>query len=76
MASSTDPEKAEICTTGTESTSYQSDVEKFAEGAVGEPDSDHEEVERLDPGHLEDLERQHVSQAKLLMSRFVYNGKP
>jgi len=72
MASSTDLEKAEAGTTGTESIS--SDVEKFAEGAVGEPDSDHEEVERLDPGHLEDLERQHVSHANLL-SNFNENTK-
>jgi hypothetical protein len=29
-------------------------------GAIGEPDSDHEEVEGLDEGHLDDLVRQHV----------------
>jgi hypothetical protein len=49
----------------TESTSYQSDVEKAepttVEGATGYPDSDHEEVEQMDRGHLDDLARQHVS---------------
>ena len=30
------------------------------EGAYGEPDADHEEVEDMDLGHLNDLERGHV----------------
>lgn len=52
-------------TIGTESTAYHSDVDdaehrKTEEGAVGEPDSDHGEVEKMDRGHLEDLERQQV----------------
>ena len=33
----------------------------LAEGAYGEPDSDHEQVEQMDEGHLDDLARQHVS---------------
>ena len=49
-------------------TDYERDVEKgedaesvlVAEGAVGEPDSDHDEVEQMDEGHLDDLVRQHV----------------
>lgn len=65
MASHIDPEKAEVATIGTESTAYQSDIEKGTGNpetgvARGEPDMDHEEVERMDPGHLEDLERQHT----------------
>lgn len=70
MSSSTDLEKAKDLdngTTHTESTSYQSDLEKaepkyINEGAVGEPDSDHDEVEQMDEGHLDDLTRQRVSQ--------------
>jgi len=50
-------------TTG--SVDYRSDVEKaeshlVAEGATGEPDFEHEEVEGMDEGHLDDLVRQHV----------------
>ncbi len=53
-------------------TDYERDIEKgrdtdddavsqlVAEGAVGEPDSDHEEIEGMDEGHLDDLVRQHV----------------
>jgi hypothetical protein len=68
MASDRDVEKAEETDSGNsrESTVHQSDVEKaepnlVKEGAVGEPDSDHEEIEGLDEGHLDDLVRQHVS---------------
>jgi hypothetical protein len=66
MASSSDPEKVETGTIDTESSSYQSDGEKVEshkdeEGAIGEPDIDHEDVERMNPEHLEDLERQRVS---------------
>jgi hypothetical protein len=68
MVSDRDVEMAEEADNGNsrESTVYQSDVEKaepnlVKEGAVGEPDSDHEEVEGLDEGHLDDLVRQHVS---------------
>lgn len=65
MASNADPEKAEVGTIGTNSTPDQSDSERFEtnkieEGAIGEPDIGHEEVERMNPLHLEDLERQHV----------------
>jgi hypothetical protein len=67
MASDRDVEKAEEADNGNsrESTVYQSDVEKAEPnlvkgGAIGEPDSDHEEVEGLDEGHLDDLVRQHV----------------
>ena len=54
--------------TGTsESTEYPSDIEKAeprrVEGAVGEPDSDHDEVEQMDEGHLDDLVRQQVRNA-------------
>jgi hypothetical protein len=53
-------------TTATESTVCPSDGEKIEpklveEGAYGEPDSDHEEVEQMNEGHLDDLVRQHVS---------------
>jgi hypothetical protein len=69
MASNSDLEKAkdvENGTSHTESTAYNSDVEKaepgkIEEGAIGEPDSDHDEVEQMDEGHLDDLERQRVS---------------
>jgi hypothetical protein len=47
----------------TESTIYASDPEKVErrdEGAVGEPDMDHEAVEEMDKGHMQDLERGHV----------------
>jgi hypothetical protein len=72
MNPSTDPEDprdVENGTIRTESTAYQSDVDvdvekaegrKDGEGAIGEPDLDHEEVEQMDRGHLQDLERQHV----------------
>jgi hypothetical protein len=73
MASHRDVERAEEADNGTsrESTVYQSDVEKaepnlVKEGAVGEPDSDHEEAEGLDEGHLDDLVRQHVGLPLLL----------
>ena len=47
----------------TESTANSEKIEPalVAEGAYGEPDSDHEEVEQMDEGHLDDLARQHVS---------------
>ena len=55
-------------TTGTEST-YHSDIEKVESntdhGAVGQPDPDHEDVEQMDAGHLDDLARQHVSRLTL-----------
>ena|SRR6266536_719494 len=70
MDSMRDPEKSRDVENGTietGSTAYQSDVDvektehrKDGEGAIGEPDSDHEEVEQMDRWHLEDLERQHV----------------
>ena len=51
-------------TTRTDST-YHSDIEKVElntdHGAMGEPDPDHEEVEQMDAGHLDDIARQHVS---------------
>jgi hypothetical protein len=66
MVSDRDVENAEEADNenSRESTVYQSDVAEpnlVKEGAVGEPDSDHEEVEGLDEGHLDDLVRQHVS---------------
>lgn len=50
-------------TTATESTAGSEKVESglVVEGATGEPDSDHEEIELMDEGHLDDLARQHVS---------------
>jgi hypothetical protein len=45
----------------TESTMYSSDPEKAERG--GEPDTDHEAVEEMDNGHMEDLEREHVGLA-------------
>lgn len=68
MASNTDEKGGEDVENGnssTESAAYQSDSEKaepgiIKEGAIGEPDSDHDEVEQMDEGHLNDLERQHV----------------
>lgn len=52
-------------TINTESTAYLSEPEKampqkMDEGAIGEPDLDHEEVEGMDEGHLDDLERRYV----------------
>jgi hypothetical protein len=67
MALINDAEKAKDIETGTmktESTAYLSDTdraERKEEGAIGEPDYDHEEVEAMDRGHVDDLERQHVS---------------
>jgi hypothetical protein len=69
MASDRDLEKSgdlDNRTIATESTACHSDSEKVepklvAEGAYGEPDSDHEEVEQMDEGHVDDLARQHVS---------------
>jgi hypothetical protein len=57
-----DPESG---TATTNSTAYHLDIEKTesgipAQGALGEPDENHETVEALDQGHLEDLELQHV----------------
>ncbi|TAQ83061.1 hypothetical protein B7494_g8615 [Chlorociboria aeruginascens] len=70
MPSDKDLEKgldSEHGTTATESTADQSDVEKHekhekhetrpVDSSMGEPDLDHEEVEGMDRGHLEDLER-------------------
>jgi len=65
MASDNDVEKAgdRDFTTATTSTAGSEKVEAgaVAEGAYGEPDSDHEEVEMMDAGHLDDLATQHVS---------------
>lgn len=68
MTSEKDLEKGVGEETGanTESTSYQSDAEKAeeqpkAEGATGYPDTEHDNVEEMDQGHLSDLARQHVS---------------
>ncbi|KAL2061645.1 hypothetical protein VTL71DRAFT_7022 [Oculimacula yallundae] len=56
----TNTENGTIGTIGTESTAYVSDNEKTVqEGAIGEPDFDHEAVEQMDPGHLDDIERQY-----------------
>lgn len=68
MASTKDLEKGEAATVGTGSTAYQSDNEKrdsgeiddIAQGATGEPDEGHEELEVLDSGHMQDLERRTV----------------
>ncbi|KAE8443808.1 hypothetical protein EG329_001315 [Mollisiaceae sp. DMI_Dod_QoI] len=68
MAANNEPEKEgdrENGTIGTESTADNSDLEKaeprlVAEGATGEPDEDHEEVEQMDEGHMDDLIRQHT----------------
>jgi hypothetical protein len=52
----------------TESTMYASDPEKAErgdEGAYGEPDMDHDVVEEMDKGHMEDLERRHVGSASV-----------
>ena len=61
-----DVEKARdlaLTTTATESTadSEKGEPGLVAEGAYGEPDSDHEEAEQMDEGHVDDLARQHVS---------------
>ena len=52
-------------TTGTGSTVYHSDLEKEAtkksNGGSNDPDPDHDEVEQMDEGHLDDLYRQHVN---------------
>lgn len=54
-----DPERG---TTGTGSTAYQSDGEKEApKGYRSEPDIDHDDVEQMDEGHLDDLARERVS---------------
>ncbi|KAH6668267.1 major facilitator superfamily domain-containing protein [Halenospora varia] len=46
-------------TTGTDSTAYHSDNDRtMVEGAIGDPDIDHEEVEEMDRGHMDDVERQ------------------
>lgn len=79
MASGSDLEKAEVTTVGTESTYDQSDSErlerhKTVEGAIGEPDIDHEEVERMNPEHLEDLERQHTKPSIKSTSRKSADG--
>ncbi|KAH7391497.1 major facilitator superfamily domain-containing protein [Cadophora sp. MPI-SDFR-AT-0126] len=62
MAAPSDLEKGadfENGTTGTGSTAYTSDNEKaIHDGAIGEPDIDHEEAEQMDQGHLDDLERE------------------
>lgn len=58
-------------TINTGSTAYLSDPEKampqkIDEGANGEPDLDHEEVEEMDEGHLDDLERKYVCLSPIL----------
>jgi hypothetical protein len=70
MVSNGDVEKdVEKGTSSTESTAYYSDVDKAGlrniEGAVGEPDSDHDEVEQMDEGHLDDLARERVRKPHL-----------
>ncbi|KAH8592962.1 major facilitator superfamily domain-containing protein [Bisporella sp. PMI_857] len=65
MVLTLDNEKAEVGTTGTASTACASDSDRIEsykadEGAIGSPDSDHEEVEQMDIGHIKDLERQHT----------------
>ncbi|TVY78285.1 MFS transporter prlG [Lachnellula suecica] len=66
MASDHDPEKSiegDKGTINTESTAYLSDADKaeprkLEEGATGEPDYDHTEVEEMDRGHMDDIDRQ------------------
>jgi hypothetical protein len=73
MSSNLDIEKAkdpDNSTSHTESTAYNSDIEKaeprkIEEGALGEPDSDHDEVEQMDEGHLDDLARERVSKPRI-----------
>ncbi|RDL33668.1 MFS general substrate transporter [Venustampulla echinocandica] len=64
MATERDLEKGPVPDNGTmttESTAYHSDHEKadaefkIAEGATGEPDLEHEQVESMDAGHMTDL---------------------
>ncbi|PBP24130.1 MFS multidrug transporter-like protein [Diplocarpon rosae] len=55
-----DLERADIDngTTATVSTAYHSDNEKAViEGATGQPDLGHEEVDQTDRGHMDDLDR-------------------
>jgi hypothetical protein len=65
MISDDDVEKARDLdpTTATASPADREKVEpgKALEGTYGEPDSDHEEVEVMDKGHLDDVARQLVS---------------
>ncbi|TVY90092.1 MFS transporter [Lachnellula willkommii] len=57
MSSNRDVEKdLENGTTMTGSTAHSD--KNLSEGAIGEPDSDHDEVEQMDEGHLDDLVRQ------------------
>lgn len=62
---STDPEKGRVIEDGTassESTLHPDHdyVASKQDGAVGEPDVEHEETEKMDRGHELDLERQEV----------------
>jgi len=65
MASDQDAEKVEPLDPATAALSEAGDEKegpgRVAEGAYGEPDPDHGEVEILDEGHLGDLARQRVS---------------
>jgi hypothetical protein len=46
---------------GTSSTVVSLDFDDpIVEGAIGEPDLDHEEIEQMDEGHQDDLKRIHV----------------
>lgn len=59
MASNRDLEKdLDNGTTMTGSTAHSD--QNLEEGAIGEPDSDHDEVEQMDEGHLDDLVRNRV----------------
>ncbi|KAI9054678.1 hypothetical protein LZ554_001830 [Drepanopeziza brunnea f. sp. 'monogermtubi'] len=65
MASSYDLERTDVGTPYTGSIADHSDVEKNGiQGATGEPDIDHDEVEALDEGHMDDLERAHATSIK------------
>ena len=56
----------------------QEDEEKHMQGADGEPDIEHEEVEEMDAGHQADLRRQRVCYTKerLLDLKLTTSSQP
>jgi hypothetical protein len=63
-------------TTFTSDSENEKVFQEVPDGAVGEPDIEHEEFEQLDQGHLDDLERQNVSSTRFLSSTILIQLRP
>lgn len=73
MSAHLDLEKGQDLDDETNATNSTIEEKYTAEGAIGQPDADHEEVEQMDTGHMDDLELQHVSPSHYLPLTHIAN---